>query len=370
MKMYRRGLIALSADPIHNGHIDLFRKASEICDNIIIYVTDNTEKLGSYVFSLPERVKLIKATGLKYKICSGNDPVVDVFLREGCDVLIRGIRSEKDRSYEDERMNLHRRLYSPLQVEYIYADYQYISSSLIKSLVYTHFDVSDMAPLVVKSNLEKKFHGHVLIGVTGGFCTGKTYICTQLMEHMKSLGVKAHHIDISTLIENLYSDTSPGSKVLRDQMSSLLGDGIVVDDQIDVNALMRVISQSDFSVVCKLHKMLDPYVHAALRKSLMDKQGLVLIEYPRMVEGNLTRFTNNVVIVVGAEKDFAPDDPMTIFKRRGEMSFDEKVESVRKKIRKDYYGRVIPMFISPVGGCEKDIEKLACELIQIFPFIY
>ena len=58
--MYRRGLFALSADPIHMGHLDIIRQASEQCETLVVYVTDNDEKQGSYLFSRNTRRRLIK----------------------------------------------------------------------------------------------------------------------------------------------------------------------------------------------------------------------------------------------------------------------------------------------------------------------
>ena len=45
-------------DPIHNGHLDIARKAAELFDELILVVAVNQEK--SPLFNDKERVELIK----------------------------------------------------------------------------------------------------------------------------------------------------------------------------------------------------------------------------------------------------------------------------------------------------------------------
>ena len=53
-----------SFDPLTNGHLDVVMRAAKIFDRVTIAVLENREKRGRNLFTLEERVKLIReATG-------------------------------------------------------------------------------------------------------------------------------------------------------------------------------------------------------------------------------------------------------------------------------------------------------------------
>ena len=52
----KKCLVSGSFDPITKGHIDIIKKAAEMCDNVIVGVFNNEEK--EYLFDLSARLKL------------------------------------------------------------------------------------------------------------------------------------------------------------------------------------------------------------------------------------------------------------------------------------------------------------------------
>ena len=56
MALYRRGLFALSADPVHKGHIHIIQKAADLCDELIVYVTDSHTKKYTFLRDIRERM--------------------------------------------------------------------------------------------------------------------------------------------------------------------------------------------------------------------------------------------------------------------------------------------------------------------------
>lgn len=160
--LYRRGLFALSADPVHNGHLDIIKKASEQCETLVVYITDNDQKAGSYLLSQNSRRRLIKAAIgpwlPKTTILMGDALLIDVFMEQGCDVLIRGIRDKSDLAYEKAQIEFHNRLLPGIADKTIYLEADPslagLSSSLVKSFAYHHLDVSDMTTLMAKAALE------------------------------------------------------------------------------------------------------------------------------------------------------------------------------------------------------------------------
>ena len=55
---FRRGLVALSADPITLGHLALIATAAARCHELIVLVANNDGKLGSYLWNLNERTMM------------------------------------------------------------------------------------------------------------------------------------------------------------------------------------------------------------------------------------------------------------------------------------------------------------------------
>ena len=54
----RIGVCPGSFDPVTNGHIDIFERASKLVDKLIIVILENPNK--KYLFTLDERAELIR----------------------------------------------------------------------------------------------------------------------------------------------------------------------------------------------------------------------------------------------------------------------------------------------------------------------
>ncbi|HLZ82802.1 MAG TPA: adenylyltransferase/cytidyltransferase family protein, partial [Caulobacteraceae bacterium] len=61
--MTRTGLYPGTFDPIHNGHLDLIRRALRLVDRLVIGVAINSGK--GPMFSLEERVEILKSETAK-----------------------------------------------------------------------------------------------------------------------------------------------------------------------------------------------------------------------------------------------------------------------------------------------------------------
>lgn len=112
MKQYNHGLVALSADPIHNGHIELIKAAKELSKKVYVLVSDNDEKKNNYLFSLKERQNFARRAiegidGVEV-IESPTNILSDTYLLFNCNALFRGIRDDKDQAYESTQMSYHK----------------------------------------------------------------------------------------------------------------------------------------------------------------------------------------------------------------------------------------------------------------------
>lgn len=99
----KKCLVSGSFDPITNGHIDIIKKACEMCDNVIVGVFNNEEK--EYFFDLDTRVKLCRLACEDMKnvqVVSDSGMVCDYCKANNIDLIVRGFRNKVDYEYETQ----------------------------------------------------------------------------------------------------------------------------------------------------------------------------------------------------------------------------------------------------------------------------
>ena len=90
-----------SFDPPTNGHLDIIHRASKLFDNLDVLISVNPNK--QYMFSEQERLDMLTNLLKDYKnvqIHVWEGLIVNYAKQVGANVLIRGIRSINDFSYE------------------------------------------------------------------------------------------------------------------------------------------------------------------------------------------------------------------------------------------------------------------------------
>lgn len=95
-----------SFNPIHLGHIDIIKRAVKIFGRVIVIVTNNSSK--HYAVSVEDRMSLVQQTIESEMLDSyvevirleEGESVADFCMAEVVDVLVRGIRSSADTSFE------------------------------------------------------------------------------------------------------------------------------------------------------------------------------------------------------------------------------------------------------------------------------
>jgi cytidyltransferase-like protein len=75
--MAYHGIYPLSADPIHFGHIDIIRKAADLCEHLSVAILENMEK--DPLFPTLDRVKMTEDATKDIRTPEGNP----VALKEG-----------------------------------------------------------------------------------------------------------------------------------------------------------------------------------------------------------------------------------------------------------------------------------------------
>ena len=100
-KKYATGVVPGSFDPITNGHLDVIKRAAELCETVFVAVMINEQK--EYMFTLPERKAIAEAAceGISgVRVISSSGMLFELCRELSCEVIIKGVRNDTDREYE------------------------------------------------------------------------------------------------------------------------------------------------------------------------------------------------------------------------------------------------------------------------------
>ena len=148
-------------DPIHNGHLDIARKAAELFDELILVVAVNQEK--SPLFNDRERVELIKESLYdvkNVKVDTFNGLVVDFVRSTESVAIIRGLRHVSDFEFEFQMAMMNFNLNPNIKSLFMMPDEKYIhlNSTVIKDVARLGGDISDYVPKCVQDALYKEYN--------------------------------------------------------------------------------------------------------------------------------------------------------------------------------------------------------------------
>jgi pantetheine-phosphate adenylyltransferase len=159
-KQPRRAVCPGSFDPVTNGHLDIFHRAAEQFDEVIVLVTGNPDK-KSGLFSVPERMELIRQVTTdipNLSVDNWGGLLVDYTTANDVGVLVKGLRSSLDYGYEQPMAQMNRRL-SGVDTFFVMTDekFGYVSSSLCKEVVKYGGDVTGLVPELVVDAMKEKY---------------------------------------------------------------------------------------------------------------------------------------------------------------------------------------------------------------------
>jgi pantetheine-phosphate adenylyltransferase len=147
-----------SFDPVTNGHLDVFARASEMADEVVVAVLVNKTK--SSLFTVEERIEMLEETVAplgNVRIDSFHGLLVDYCRDHGIKAIVKGLRAVSDFDYELQMAQMNYRL-AGVETLFISTNplYSYISSSLIKEVATYGGDVSGLLPDPVLERLSAK----------------------------------------------------------------------------------------------------------------------------------------------------------------------------------------------------------------------
>ena len=147
-------------DPIHNGHIDIAKRAAILFDELEFVVAVNSEK--DPLFSIDERVKLIQDSInsiRNVKVAEFKGLVVDHAKQTGAKAIIRGLRHVSDFEFEFQMAMMNFHLNEKITSLFMMPDEKYIhlNSSVVKDVSKNGGDISAFVPKCVSEALFAKF---------------------------------------------------------------------------------------------------------------------------------------------------------------------------------------------------------------------
>ena len=142
-----------SFDPITNGHVDLIRRASKLFDEVIVAITQNTNKTG--FLSIEERVLAANnaVNSLNnIRVLSFDSLLVDFAKKHNAQIIIRGLRAVSDFEYEFQLSGMNKRLNSQIETLFMTPSEKFanISSSLVREIFLLGGDIDTFVPESVK----------------------------------------------------------------------------------------------------------------------------------------------------------------------------------------------------------------------------
>lgn len=148
-----------SYDPVTVGHIDVFRRAAALFDEVVVAILHNPAKQGT--FTVDERAGFIRDQvsdlGNIRVEAFANRLVVDVCTELDAQVLLKGLRGETDFSYEWPMALMNRHL-TGVETLFLPGDsrYEHISSSLVKEVARFGGDVTGLVSDEVRDALVER----------------------------------------------------------------------------------------------------------------------------------------------------------------------------------------------------------------------
>ena len=157
-KRYGVGIVPGSFDPITFGHLDIIKRASELCARVFVAVMINSEK--QYMFDFDARLSIAKAA------CEGIDNV-SVISSEGmlfelarelsAEVIIKGVRNDVDREYEEKMAEYNSAMYPRAETLLLEADATLteVSSTAVRELINSNGELEGYLPDAVITKINE-----------------------------------------------------------------------------------------------------------------------------------------------------------------------------------------------------------------------
>lgn len=159
----RTALYPGTFDPMTLGHLDIIKRASNLCDKLVVAVAINRDK--NPLFALDERVEMVEnaVAPLRSRIEVEVRPFEGLLIHfvesVGATTIVRGLRAVSDFEYEFQMAGMNDRLNPDIETVFLMADpqYQTIASRLVKEIARLGGNIGPFVTPEVEHRLKDKF---------------------------------------------------------------------------------------------------------------------------------------------------------------------------------------------------------------------
>jgi pantetheine-phosphate adenylyltransferase/dephospho-CoA kinase len=379
----KKAIYALSADPITYGHINIVERSLKVFDHIIVGIGINSSK--KYAFTLEERKELTKKALFKYKdrvtVEYYKGLLTDFAYENQVSTIIRGARNSMDFDFEKMLTDINHGLSMHLDTFILVADQKlsHISSSVVRELQKNNAkNINEYVPLIVKEALERKISDQLLIGITGGIGSGKSYVTKKLINLNKidNNRVPVSYIDMDEIGRYILKESKETFHIsIREKIANFFGKDLINDNKkICVKKLLNIMFD-DPEAHCIRNEfekiMAEPIVHM-LRKKMFERKGIILINSALFVESGICDFVNNNIISIECPLDIRIER----LKKRGyneyqignrigtQKTTEERINHIEEFIKKYDCGKLIRIVNKDED--DSDIVKAYNYLIEYY----
>jgi pantetheine-phosphate adenylyltransferase len=162
--MQRVALYTGSFDPVTNGHVDVIRAASRLCDRLVVAIGLHPGKAP--LFTAQERAAMIQqvcfadvaAQQCELAVVTFSGLAVEAAREVGAGVIIRGLRDGTDLDYEMSMAGMNGVMAPEVQTVFVPAglNVRHITATLVRQVALMGGDVSSFAPPLVVEALRDK----------------------------------------------------------------------------------------------------------------------------------------------------------------------------------------------------------------------
>lgn len=145
-----------SFDPITSGHLDIIERATAMFGEVTVAVLINKNKRPA--FSTAQRIDFIRRSTAHLpdiKVDSFKGLLVEYMKNQNANLIIRGLRAISDFEYEFQIAAMNAKLDKNVETIFLMTDteHSYLSSSMVKELVYHGGDISGLVPDEIKNDV-------------------------------------------------------------------------------------------------------------------------------------------------------------------------------------------------------------------------